>query len=61
MTYFEYSLERNKLDLKFDLLFRDTIRGTIYQESVSSFFNKLTNAIIDYINDGLSVILKIYR
>lgn len=48
MTYFEYSIEIDKLDIKFDL---SIMEENIYQESVGSFFNKLTNAIINYIDD----------
>lgn len=48
MTYFEYSMEIDKLDIKFNL---SIMESDLYQESVSSFFNKLTNAIISYIDD----------
>ena len=48
MTYLEYSIAMDKLDLKFDL---SIMNEDIYQESVGSFFNKLINSIIDYISD----------
>lgn len=51
MTYFEYSLEQSKLDLKYNIAFNNIINNNVYQESVSSFFNKLTNVLISYIND----------
>lgn len=52
MTYFEYSLEMDKLDLKFDLSINNLINEGIYQESISSFFIKLTNAFNAYVNDA---------
>ena len=51
MTYFEYSIEIDKLDLQFDLFIGNLFNNEMYTESVGSFFNKLSNALINYIND----------
>lgn len=51
MTYFEYSLNMDKLNLNFNLSIENTLNDVIYQESVGSFFNKLSNVVISYIND----------
>lgn len=51
MTYFEYSIEMDKLELQLDLCIGNILNDQIYQESVGSFFNKLINSILSYIND----------
>lgn len=51
MTYFEYTINSDKLNLNFDISLNNIFNNQIYQESFSSFFNILTNTIIDYIDD----------
>ena len=51
MMYFEYSIDMDRLNLQFDVSIGKIINDEIYQESVGSFFNKLVNVFISYINE----------